>query len=182
MIDRLAFIPRASGSYGFFIFLIRKPNRIPMLIGRKTETVNSVAVSMQPDILNITDLRQRLQNGSRVREEHVWCLAKQTFPQLCSATNAEVKRFETLLQANALLDALFFAVLTLRPSISLEAIRRTCHGWMCSASLAVDGASSRKAVGRHADMEGALFIALLTILKYQRQGNMKTVLKTGEDD
>ncbi|AKC10577.1 hypothetical protein At15955_47410 (plasmid) [Agrobacterium tumefaciens] len=31
-------------------------------------------------------------------------------------------------------------------------------------------------------MEGAVFIALLTILKYQRQSNMKTVLKTGEGD
>lgn len=136
---------------------------------------------MQPDILKITDLRQRLENGSRVREEHVWCLAKHTFPQLCSANTAAGKRFQTLLEANALIDALFLAVSTLRPSISLKAIRRTCHGWMCSASLAIDGAS-RKAVGRHADMEGAVFIALLTILKYQRQSNVKTVLKTGEGD
>lgn len=152
-----------------------------MSIGRNIETVNSVAVSMQPDILNITDLRQRLQNGSRVREEHVWCLAKQTFPQLCSANNAAGKRFQTLLQADALLDALFLAVLTLRPSISLETIRMTCHGWMCSASLATNGAS-RKAVGRHADMEGAVFIALLNILKYQRQVKSKTILKPGEDE
>ncbi len=152
-----------------------------MPIGTKPETVQKVAVSMQLNVLNTNDLRQRLQNGTRLREDHIWSLAKQSFPQLCSTNNPAGKRFDALLQANALVDALLLAVSALQPSVSLEAIRRTYHGWLCSTSLVVDGAL-RKAVGRHADMEGAVFIALLAILKLQQKSKMMPFSHTGKDD
>jgi hypothetical protein len=132
---------------------------------------------MQSNILNLTDLRRRLQNGTRLREDHLWVLAKQAFPQLCSTHNTSGKRFEALLQANALLDALLLAVSALRPSVCLKTMRRTGDGWMCSASFAND-AASWKAVGRHADLEGAVFIALLAILKRLRRIEMKTIINT----
>jgi hypothetical protein len=136
---------------------------------------------MQSHVLTINNLRRRLQTGARLREDHVWCLAKQAFPQLCSANNPAGKRFAAFLDASALLDALLLALSVLRPSVSIEAMRKTCHGWMCSASLLVNGAL-RKAVGRHVDLEGAVFIALLAILKLQRKSPVPPISQTGEND
>ena len=116
---------------------------------------------MRQDCLDTTTLQDRILNGSKVREEHIWCFTKHAFPELCSADNILGKRFRTLLQANAIFDALLLAISAQNPPVGLEALRRTSRGWVCSASIRL-GVSPKKVTAIHRDLEGALFLALLS--------------------
>ncbi|MDS7596092.1 hypothetical protein [Agrobacterium tumefaciens] len=70
-----------------------------------------------------------------------------------------------MLQANAILDALLLTTSAHNPPVSLEALRRTSRGWSCSTSV-MRGGSLKKATALHDDLEGALFLALLSLSKW----------------
>ena len=89
---------------------------------------------------------------------------KGALPELCSPDHSVGKRFRALLQANAIFDALLLAISAQNPPVSLEALRRTNRGWFCSTSVMLGG-SLRKSTALHEDLEGALFLALLTLSK-----------------
>ncbi|NWJ27092.1 hypothetical protein [Rhizobium sp. RM] len=137
---------------------------------------------MHNDLFDTATLRHRLLNGSQLREEHVWCLAKQAFPALCSDKTVAAVRFQSFLRANALLDAMVLAISTLSPPICLDHMRRTGSDWFCSASTDVEGHAA-KATGKHRDMAAAMFIALLDIFERRNggQSKRKTRLIANED-
>ena len=122
---------------------------------------------MHQDCPDTASLQNRILNGSKVREEHVWSFMKGVLPELCSPDNSAGRRFRVLLQANAIFDALLLAISAQSPPVSLETLRRTDRGWFCSTSVMLGG-SRRKSTALHEDLESALFLALLTLSKRLR--------------
>lgn len=123
---------------------------------------------MQPDVLSITDLRQRQRNDSRLSEERVWASRKNaTFLDSCSKRNHRSRGLRQTSTTDAY-RSVTLAVSTFAPSISTQS-HTGCHGWSVLGISWPSTGPPRKTVGRHYGRRVPCSRVALTVLMQRRR-------------
>jgi hypothetical protein len=125
------------------------------------------ATTLQPDLDSLSD---RILKASILREHHLWDAAKAL--SLCphgGDRDRSDRRFATLMEADALVDATLLLAAQARPPRSLAGVRPDQMAWVCTMRCECGG-RGRCSEARHADLAAALLGALLQSYRDDRGG------------
>ncbi|PWK72589.1 hypothetical protein [Aminobacter sp. AP02] len=111
---------------------------------------------MKPE--NIPALAERVADIRILREHHVWAAAD--ILGLDELDDRSRRKFRTLMEADALVDAVLLLAANAEPPRSIETIRNHAGRWVCSTRHAFPG-GSRSSTAEHADLAAAVLAALL---------------------
>jgi hypothetical protein len=121
---------------------------------------------------DLTSLLERIAQALVLREHHVWeaarCLSIDLRDRRASSST---RRFDELIAAGAMLDAVMMLTAMLEPQRFVTSIRNVEGRWLCT--VRVEPVPTQKAVGtfraEHADLPAAILTSfLLSFLKSRR--------------
>lgn len=118
---------------------------------------------MKPD----PTLADRIAAARILREHHVWAVAA-SFAAIEDRASTTRRRFQSLMSADALLDAVALLAQCAEPPRAIETLTLHDGRWQCAMRA---GSSARLRKAEHADLAAAVLMALLrTFPQRSRRG------------